>query len=162
MGHVQNRACHGRRSIRVRLVVPGLPLFGVLSVLLVVGVALWPGARHLQAQDLQKAPQLLAPPVPTAPLPPVQPPQTQPVPQAIPAPAVQPPRPATAVPPPPIEPVPAQAVAGTFTDEGVVFSSPAMAIAARRFSVPLEPQPPLKEPLPPPPKATLLQTPPPL
>ena len=54
MGHVHNCACRGRRSVRVPLVVPGLPMHGILSVLLVVGVALWPAVRGIQAQEEKK------------------------------------------------------------------------------------------------------------
>jgi len=147
MGHVQNCACRRRGSVRVRLVVPGLPLWGVLSVLLVGGVALWPAARNLHAQEQEKVQQLLPPPAPPAVPAPAQPPQTQPALQLLPGPG----RSVTAV-PAPVQ-VPATGpTATTVVVDG--FSVNGLSLSpARRFKFTIDPKTPLKDLLPIPPQA---------
>jgi hypothetical protein len=146
MGLEQKCACRGRRSVRVRLVVPGLPLYGAMCVVLVVGVALWPAVCGVQAQEEKKAPPVPQPatavPAPPAVLPLVPTQRAQP--QSPPVPTAQPKNATKAVTPP----VPANVVA---IDDLVVFTGSSIA-GGRRFQFTIDPKAPLKELLPAPPK----------
>jgi len=142
----------------VRLVVPGLSLCSVLVVLLVVGVALWPGALRLQAQGQEKVSQPVPPPpavfapgigtpsqralpTPTAPEPPRV---AAPVDEALP--------PGVAEPPPPMpsgRPSKAKAI------RQIITAMPVLRTAdipqPQRFKFTIDPKTPLKDLLPIPP-----------